>query len=82
MICITFNDDDNGEEQCHGKSKTSAVANMTSDGDNERKDAVKALLCVHRPPVQFSMAWLSPSHILPRWRGAGALHSLHRCLSH
>lgn len=42
----------------------------------------KALLWVHSPSVQFSVASLFPSHILPRCLGAGELHSRLRCLSH
>lgn len=42
----------------------------------------KALLWVHSPSVQFSVASLFPSHILPRCLGAGELHSRLRCFSH
>lgn len=42
----------------------------------------KALLWVHSPSVQLSVASLFPSHILPRCLGTGELHSRVRCLSH
>lgn len=42
----------------------------------------QVLLWVHSPSVQFSVASLFPSHILPRCLGAGELHSRLRCLSH
>ena len=51
-------------------------------GRRNKKPTPLHSLSVHMPPVQFSVAWLSSSHILPRWRGAGAVHSLARCLSH
>lgn len=39
-------------------------------------------LCVHRPPVQLSVASATPSHRRPPCLGSGAVHSLLRCLSH
>lgn len=39
-------------------------------------------LCVHRPPVQLSVASAAPSHSRPPCLGSGAVHSLPRCLSH
>lgn len=41
-----------------------------------------ALLWVHSPSVQFSVASPLPSHILPWCLGGGELHSRLRCLSH
>lgn len=38
-------------------------------------------LCVHRPPVQLSVASATPSHSRPPCLGSGAVHSLLRCLS-
>lgn len=38
-------------------------------------------LCVHRPPVQLSVASATPSHSRPPCLGSGAVQSLLRCLS-
>lgn len=38
-------------------------------------------LCVHRPPVQLSVASATPSQRRPPCLGSGAVHSLLRCLS-
>lgn len=38
-------------------------------------------LCVHRPPVQLSVASATPSHSRPPCLGSGAVHSRLRCLS-
>lgn len=53
-----------------------------NDGDDDALARRKALLWVHSPSVQFSVASLFPSHIFPRCLGVGELHPRLRCFSH